>query len=98
MVTSFFLIPAPPLFGALVMLLLGRKLKDSIIGIICCATILASFAMAIGAFLPLLSNPAESFEAVSSPWLPALGADWGFHWDMLSAIMTLVVTGVGSLI
>jgi NADH-quinone oxidoreductase subunit L len=98
MVTSFFLIPAPPLFGALVMLLAGRKFKDSVIGVICCATVLASFAMAVGAFLPLLSNPTDSFEAISSPWLPALGAEWGFHWDMLSAIMTLVVTGVGSLI
>jgi NADH-quinone oxidoreductase subunit L len=98
MVTSFFFIPAPPLFGALVMLLLGRKLKDTFIGVFCCATVLVSFAMAIGAFLPLLSNSADSFEAISSQWLPALGAEWGFHWDMLSGIMTLVVTGVGSLI
>ncbi len=60
MVTSFFLIPAPPLFGALVMLLLGRKLNDRVISILCCATVLASFVLAVGAFLPLLHNPTDS--------------------------------------
>ena len=30
--------------------------------------------------------------------MPAVGAAWEFTWDPLSAMMTLVVTGVGTLI
>ncbi len=31
-------------------------------------------------------------------WLPSLGAQWGFQWDTLSGILTLIITGIGSLI
>ena len=104
MVNAFWLIPAPPLFGALAMLLVGRKLADSVVSVLCCATVLASFVLAVGAFVGYLGSPAltdgagAGVESIVGTWLPSLGAEWGFHLDALSGILTLVITGIGSLI
>jgi NADH-quinone oxidoreductase subunit L len=96
MVNAFWLIPAPPLFGALAMLLVGRRLAYRVVSVLCCVTVLASFAMAVGAVMPALTGGA--MDAVLANWLPALGADWGFHWDVLTGILTLIITGIGALI
>jgi NADH-quinone oxidoreductase subunit L len=97
MVNAFWLIPAPPLFGALAMLLVGRKLAHRVVSVLCCATVLVSFVLAVAA----ATSPACEggvCETVLGAWLPSLGAEWGFHWDALSGILTLVITGIGSLI
>jgi NADH-quinone oxidoreductase subunit L len=91
MVNAFWLIPAPPLFGALAMLLLGRRLANRVVSVLCCATVVASFAMAVVAY-------GSAGDVTIGSWLPWLNAAWGFHWDTLAQVMTLVVTGIGSLI
>src|SRR5437868_5177845 len=98
MVNAFWLIPAPPLFGALAMLLLGRKLGRDVVSVLCCTTVLASFVMAAAVFVEFLTGNSAGMDAVLGDWLPSLGAEWGFHWDALSAVVTLVITGIGSLI
>jgi NADH-quinone oxidoreductase subunit L len=102
MVNAFWLIPAPPLFGALAMLLVGRKLPRHAVSVLCCATVLVSFLMAADTFFHVfagaISGGATSGEAVLGDWLPSIQAQWGFHWDGLSGILTLVITGIGSLI
>ena len=56
-VNAFWLIPAPPLFGALAMLLVGRKLANRVVSVLCCGTVLLSFAIAVAAFAGLLADP-----------------------------------------
>jgi len=89
MVNAFWLIPAPPLFGALAMLLLGRKLGRNVVSVLCCATVLASFVMAATVFAEFLEGGSAGIDAVIGSWLPSLGAEWGFHWDALAAVLTL---------
>ncbi len=88
------LILALPLFGALLMLLVGRKLPHAAISVICCGTVLGSFVLALAALLELRAPQ----EVILGTWLPALHADWGFSFDRLSATFALTTTGIGFLI
>jgi len=93
MVNAFLLIPGAPLFGALLMLFLGRRLPKSAVSFICVGSVLVSFAVSVTA---LASMPPQ--DILLGSWLPSIGAEWGFHWDALAGVMALVVTGIGSLI
>ena len=53
------LIPAFPLFGFLVLLLLGRRLGDPKAGYFATAMMVGSFAVSVGAFFDLLGRPDE---------------------------------------
>jgi NADH-quinone oxidoreductase subunit L len=96
MSTLLWLIPALPLAGFLVNGLL--RLPKAAAGAVGCAGPIASFALSIGAFLevaksgPLSQRVAEWFGA------GAFRIPFGLRVDELSAVMILVVTGVGSLI
>jgi NADH-quinone oxidoreductase subunit L len=85
---------ALPLCGALLMLVIGRKLPHAVVSVICCGTILGSFALAASALMGLR----EPLEIVLGPWIPALRADWGFLFDHLSGTFAVVITGIGFLI
>jgi NADH-quinone oxidoreductase subunit L len=105
-------IPLYPLVGAALMLCLGRKLSKPVINAICVGSVAISFFFSGGAFLVLVARPASQrvAQVILFEWVPAgtyhlqsgaLGsfvADWGFLLDPLSAVMILVVTGVGLLI
>jgi NADH-quinone oxidoreductase subunit L len=105
-------IPMYPLAGAALMLFFGRKLSNAVISAICVGSVAVSFFFACGAFLQLIARPANQrvAQVILFEWVPAgtyhlqsgaLGsfvADWGFLLDPLSAVMILVVTGVGLLI
>src|SRR6202453_2274095 len=105
-------IPMYPLAGAALMLFLGRKLPKPVINAICVGSVAISFFFACGAFVELVARPANQrvAQVILFEWVPAgtyhlqsgaLGsfvADWGFLLDPLSAVMILVVTGVGLLI
>ncbi len=142
------LIPLFPLFGALVMLLLGRKFDPQgpsevavapgvepagdrghsgrqaqdfhhhasskakwIVSVLSPGMVLLSFIFSAGAVLELIGKrPERIHQIIQFNWLAGLpftthahtlarfGADWGFLLDPLSAVMILVVTGVGFLI
>jgi NADH-quinone oxidoreductase subunit L len=136
------LIPLFPLFGALVMLLVGKKLDPQaasevavaegvlpadagqghgpghghgggakfLISLFCPGMVLASFLLSAAAILQLSALPEKVHQVVQFTWLVGLPfhmtdggmatftADWGFLLDPLSAVMILVVTGVGFLI
>src|ERR1700722_5664019 len=105
-------IPLYPLVGAALMLCLGRKLSKPVINAICVGSVAILFFFSCGAFLELVARPASQrvAQVILFEWVPAgtyhlqsgaLGsfvADWGFLLDPLSAVMILVVTGVGLLI
>ncbi len=106
------LIPLFPLVGAAIMLFAGRRLKNSIVSLLCVGSVFISFLYSVGAFFQLLSLPVDNRVASKHlfDWIPpipfhtlsgALGhfrADWGFQIDPLSGVMILIVTGVGLLI
>ena len=104
------LIPLFPAAGALLMLLVGKKLPKAAVSLLCPGMVGVSFLYSLMAVLQLASLPEHRFETVLYTWLPGnlfhlangqtatLQADWGFLLDPLSSVMVLVVTGVGFLI
>jgi NADH-quinone oxidoreductase subunit L len=106
------LIPLFPLAGAALMLLSGRRLPHVGVNVICVGTPFLSMCFAFGAIWELISRPATerlvSFNLFD--WVPAgimhmnsgrvidFHVPWGVLMDPLTAVMLLVVTGVGFLI
>ena len=109
---KIWLIPLFPLVGAALMLLLGRRLQNAAVSVICVGSVFLSFVFSLGAVWQLAARPAERrvVERVLFEWVPAglmhasdgrlinFVADWGYLLDPLSAVMILVVSGVGFLI
>jgi NADH-quinone oxidoreductase subunit L len=91
-----------PLGGAAVLGVLNRRLSRRFSGLLACATVGASFVLAVNVFLRLLGLPAaERFVSDSLfTWIGfgRLSIEIGFAADPLGAVMTLVVTGVSFLI
>jgi len=95
-----------PLLGAIVNGLLGTKIQKSwgkgAIGFLACAPIVIAFGLALTAFLTLAGLEPEKRFLIDNlfPWiyLGSLKVDMAFLVDPLSAVMILVVTGVGGLI
>src|SRR5690606_1275175 len=50
------------------------------------------------AAIPFFQGGAHGETILLWEWMPAIGASMELYWDPLSALMTLVVTGVGTLI
>ena len=102
MVDAVWLIPALPLAGFLVLLLLGRRLGDPLAGWLATAMIGAAFVVTLLVYVDLLGEDAEHRSVVDHlfSWMPVGGlqVDVGFLADPLSVTMALFVTGVGTLI
>src|SRR5271157_4866631 len=110
MLNHIWLIPLLPALGALIQLLVGRKLPKNAVSAICVGLPGLSFLWAIGCFFGLLGQPEHRFLLPLYSWLPGgvfhlsngtlanFNANVGFQLDPLSAVMLLVVTGVGFLI
>ncbi|MCX6545594.1 MAG: NADH-quinone oxidoreductase subunit L [Acidobacteria bacterium] len=107
------LIPLLPAFGALVNGVVGvRYFSKRAAGLLACATMAGALALSFYAFFELLTLGPEAREYVVRPltWISALplqlrdgtigsfSIPWGFRLDPLSAMMILVVTGIGFLI
>jgi len=97
------LIPFFPLVGALINGLLGKKIKnETVIGGIGTLMVFCSFLVSCGILFQLIGLEAEKrvIEKVVFPWIHCgtFKADMAFLIDPLSAIMLMVVTGVGTLI
>ncbi|MDD8017632.1 MAG: NADH-quinone oxidoreductase subunit L [Bacteroidota bacterium] len=92
-----------PLIGFLFNGLLGRKLKnEALVGGIGTFAVFASFAVALGIFFEMISLPVgeRSKTITVFQWIAAgsFSANVAYQVDQLSILMTLIVTGVGSLI
>jgi NADH-quinone oxidoreductase subunit L len=95
-----------PLAGAAINGLFGARLQKAfgkkLIATIACAPVVISFVLAVAAFRQLLAlEPSQRFllDAMSK-WIHIghLSLDLAFWVDPLSAVMILVVTGIGGLI
>ncbi|MGK8464318.1 NADH-quinone oxidoreductase subunit L [Nocardia cyriacigeorgica] len=98
---TLWLLPALPLAGAVILLLTGRR-ADTWGHLLGCLTALASFAVAIVAFVAMLGrdDAARAVELELYHWVPVTGLDveLGLQLDQLSMCFALLITGVGSLI
>ena len=96
------LIPLFPFLGFVVNAVFGRRLPKSVSGGLASLAMLASFAVSATVVWQLVGLPAEerSIEQVIYTWLASddFTLPLAFHLDPLSAVMILVVTGIGSLI
>ena len=102
MTGTFWLIPLIPAVSFLILLVFGRKLPKTWISVQACLAVLASFVLSLVSFLGLLKVPHSNLPLVKTlfSWISAgrFSADLSFHFDPLTAVMALVVTGVGFLI
>ena len=92
-----------PLAGFLLVGLFGSRLKsEALIGTIASSAVVLSFLLAASIFMEMLALPADGRRHIvrQFSWIVAgsFSADVSFQVDQLSILMTLIVTGVGSLI
>ncbi len=91
-----------PLLGAAVNGLLNRRLPRQVAGLLACTAVGISFALSVTVFLRLTGLPAKGrfVSDIVTTWIGFgnLQVDLGFAMDPLSAVMALIVTGVGFLI
>ncbi|RZJ77870.1 MAG: NADH-quinone oxidoreductase subunit L [Flavobacterium sp.] len=94
------LIPLLPLLGFVINGLGRNTLSKSLVGIIGSGVILASFVLSIAMFFELGSGAQKQFTIDLFDWISAgnLHIPLSFLYDPLSAIMLLIITGVGFLI
>jgi NADH-quinone oxidoreductase subunit L len=90
-----------PLAGFVVLGLFGRALPRMAISLVACGTVLAAFVLAVVNFAGLVNGTLKQ-QDIPQWWTwatsGALRIDFGLLLDPLSAVMLLVVTGVGFLI
>ena len=96
------LIPLMPFIGFLINASFGRRVSKDVAGGIACAAMLASFAVSVGAVVHLVTLAPEARVDADTVfnWFSSgtLSVDFTLRLDPLSAVMILVVTGIGSLI
>ncbi|MEW5717974.1 MAG: NADH-quinone oxidoreductase subunit L [Chloroflexota bacterium] len=102
MLTYLWLIPALPLAGATINAIFSRKLPRWLVSAIACGAVGASFVVSLLAFAAMQSTD-EHHRVInqfvySFVFVDAFKIDVAFLLDPLSALMLLVVTGVGFLI
>jgi NADH-quinone oxidoreductase subunit L len=99
---AFWLIPILPLLGFLINGLALKWMPRKLAGYLACASVGAAFLVAAGAFFGLRALPVgeRAITKVLFPWIAAgnFHVNVAFLWDPLSAVMALVVSGVGFLI
>ncbi|HSM43605.1 MAG TPA: NADH-quinone oxidoreductase subunit L, partial [Acidimicrobiia bacterium] len=98
MTELLWLIIALPLAGAVVLHFFGRYLGEPLSGWLASAAIGGSFVVALTAAIPFIQGGEHGETLLLWEWMPAIGANLEILWDPLSALMALIVTGVGALI
>jgi NADH-quinone oxidoreductase subunit L len=105
--TTMFLIPLFPLLGFLLNGCFGRTFSRKACGLIAVSAALASFAWALLCALALEPLPGttspetrSSMHAIYGTWIstPYFSSAFGLYFDQITAVMILIVTGVGALI
>ena len=97
--TTLFLIILVPLIGAALSYACGR-LKKSSAGLIASAAAALSFGFVYCAFARLNVSENQALLLSAGPWfnIATLSVKWSLVFDQLSAVMCLLITGVGTLI
>lgn len=98
--------PFLPLLGALILGIFGKKIQqkygENITGIIGCATPFLAAIIAFISFFYLISlDPSERVIIINlADWFSVANFQvaWTFRYDPLSAMMLMIITGIGTLI
>ncbi len=101
MINYLWLVPALPLAGAAINAIFSRKMPRWLVSVIGVGSVGLSFLVALAEFFTVLGAGAQGVFNVSIfSWIPVgnFKIDVAFLLDPLSALMLLVVTGVGFLI
>ncbi|MCX6574478.1 MAG: NADH-quinone oxidoreductase subunit L, partial [Candidatus Aminicenantes bacterium] len=102
MAEYFWLIPLLPGASALVLLLFGRRLSRTWVAGQASATVFLSVILSMAAFLHLAGQTSSAWGLTRTlmSWIASgsFSASISFRLDQLSAVMAIVVTGVGFLI
>jgi NADH-quinone oxidoreductase subunit L len=101
MYSNLWLIPFFPLVGAIFNGLFGKKIKnEAAIGGIATGLMFLSFLVATQNLFKLIGDTEKVHELVMASWINVgnFQLNWEFLLDPLSAVMIMVVTGVGTLI
>jgi NADH-quinone oxidoreductase subunit L len=96
---QLWLIPTIPLAGAMINLIFGKRLSKTVINAVAIGSVLFSFLWVLKTLSGLGSLEEAHVEHYFS-WIQSgtLNIGWDFAVDRLTAVMLLVVTGVGTLI
>ena len=98
MTDLLWLVVALPLAGASINLLLGKRIGEKYAGWLALGFVAAAWAIAVPPTVALVNGSAHAETIYLFSWIPALGIDVAILWDPLAALLTMIVTGVGSLI
>ena len=98
MVDFLWLVIALPLFGAVVLLLFGKRLGEPTAGRIGTLMVATSFLIAVIAALPAFGGDMQAETVYLFELIPSLGVNFSLLWDPLSGMMTLMITGFGDLV
>ena len=90
------LVIALPLAGAVFLHFFGRRIGEPLAGWI--ASLLIGGSFVIGLTAAFGADLDHATYVALWEWMPAIGANLEIQWDALSVLMTLVVSGVGTLI
>ena len=95
-------LPLLPFVGFLVNAFLGRRLPKAVSGSLATGLMALSFVISVMQVLALMGMPSESRQITQTlyTWMTAgdFTLDFALRLDALSAVMILVVTGIGTLI
>jgi NADH-quinone oxidoreductase subunit L len=88
-----------PILGLLINLLFGRRMGERFSGVVASTAIALSFGVAVLQFLALRAHP-EGARVLLAEWISIgqLTVPWALRMDTLSVAMSLMVTGVSTLI
>jgi NADH-quinone oxidoreductase subunit L len=94
------LIPLLPLVGFLVNAFFGRRLPKSMSGGVACAAMIVSFGVSVMSVMAMMNSADGALQQDVFTWMSSgtLQVPFSLRLDHLSAMMILVVTGIGSLI
>src|ERR1700756_2486277 len=89
-----------PLAGFLLNGILGNRLGKTFVSAVGCGLPILAFAVTVKSFLLLQASGAAALLDNAYTWAAIGGSSFevSFYFDVLSAVMALIVTGVGSLI
>ena len=90
-------VPLLPLAGAVITIFLGGRIGDPRAGWLATMLLGLAFVLSAVASVPFFTDGEPQLVTLAE-WMPAVGASWEFTWDPLSALMALIVSGVGTLI
>jgi NADH-quinone oxidoreductase subunit L len=94
------LIPLVPFLGFVVNACIGRRLPKSVSGGVACVAMLLAFGVSVASVASMMGADSHTIRQDVFTWLPSgdLQIPFALRLDPLSALMILVVTGIGSLI